>query len=451
MTRRQLADAVNKILYPDPGQAAHSAFTANYLGKLENGKIRYPAEDYRTALRIALNADTDDELGFRPARELRTTVALVQRAYPRPAGPETDPTGGLPEDDMRPEQLPDHPSAGEPDANRRALLRGIAAVAASAGLLGGSAEDGSRRLGHGDVDRLDAVIALYRSIDYERGGGALHRDVAQLADSASALLDQPHPTTLGPRLLRSVAAARQLAGWTAFDACLHLDAQRHFLLAERLAVAANDVLLTARVRYCQARQFQHLRHNKDALETLRLARDEVGRRVTPAVSAMLHGAEAASLAALGDGPSATRALEAATDEFDRINPDNEPDWMRFYDRGELLAQYGRVYRDLARKDNSNRYGEAATRTVAQAIDTFGSQNVRSSALNGVSLCSSLFLADEPEQAVTVGARVIEQARQLSSPRILDRIHNLPRDLKRHERLSTVADFSLTVAAVGVGS
>ena len=218
-----------------------------------------------------------------------------------------------------------------------------------------------------------------------------------------------------------------------------------------MAVAANDVLLTARVRYCQAHQFQHLRHNKDALETLRLARDEVDRRVTPAVSAMLHGAEAASLAALGDGPSATRALGSATDEFDRINPDNEPDWMRFYDRGELLAQYGRVYRDLARKEGSDRYGEAATRTVTEAIDTLGSQNVRSSVLSGVSLCSSLFLADEPDEAVTVGARVIEQARQLSSPRILDRIHNLRRDLKRHERLSTVADFSRTVAAVGVGS
>ncbi|MDG4768034.1 hypothetical protein O7632_28665 [Solwaraspora sp. WMMD406] len=72
-------------------------------------------------------------------------------------------------------------------------------------------------------------------------------------------------------------------------------------------------------------------------------------------------------------------------------------------------------------------------------------------LSGVSLCSSLFLADEPDEAVTVGARVIEQARQLSSPRILDRIHNLRRDLKRHEHLSTVGDFSRTVAAIGVGS
>ena len=69
LTRRQLADAVNKILYPDPGQAAHSAFTANYLGKLENGKIRYPADDYRTAavdvIRYGALLDATDEGALR--------------------------------------------------------------------------------------------------------------------------------------------------------------------------------------------------------------------------------------------------------------------------------------------------------------------------------------------------------------------------------------------------
>ncbi|WFE28668.1 hypothetical protein O7623_05560 [Solwaraspora sp. WMMD791] len=55
---------VDTILRPAPGRAAHNAFTADYLGRVENGKIRYPAEDHRTALRVVLNADPDDELGF---------------------------------------------------------------------------------------------------------------------------------------------------------------------------------------------------------------------------------------------------------------------------------------------------------------------------------------------------------------------------------------------------
>src|SRR5262249_9530519 len=159
--------------------------------------------------------------------------------------------------------------------------------AVASGLLVRNDRGPSRRLGVGDVVRLDAVTALYRSIDYECGGGMLYTEVARFAESASALLDHSYADSLRPTLLAAVAGARQLAGWTAFDAGLHSDAQRHWLSAERAAVRANDLRLTARIRYCQARQFQHLRHNRDALDTLRLARDHLAAGSTPAISAML--------------------------------------------------------------------------------------------------------------------------------------------------------------------
>jgi transcriptional regulator with XRE-family HTH domain len=245
-----------------------------------------------------------------------------------------------------------HPYADIVDSRRRMLLRGIASVALASGLLVRHGHLPSRQLGVGDVSRLNAVTALYRSLDYECGGGMLFDEVATLAESASSLLDLSYSKTLRPSLLAAVANTRQLAGWTAFDAGKHSDAQRHWLSAERAAVQAGDAKLTARVRYCQARQFQHLRHNGDALETLRLARHDLSADSTPAISAMLWGAEAASLAALGDTRSALGALAKASGEFEQINSD-EPEWMRFYDRGELFAQYGRVYRDLARADSTH--------------------------------------------------------------------------------------------------
>lgn len=329
----------------------------------------------------------------------------------------------------------------QPGETRRALLRGVAMVAAASGLLGGSGWARTRRLGSTDVARLNAVTTLYRSMDYEFGGGMLVPDVNRFAESASALLDLSYPDSLAPTLLAAIASARQLAGWANFDSGRHSDAQRHFLSAERIAVAAGDVPLAARVRYCQARQFQHLRHNRDALDTLRLARDQLGAAATLAVSAMIYGAcaEAASRAALGDRDSALGALGTARDEFDRVNPDQEPEWMRFYDQGEVLAQYGRVYRDLARVDP--RHGRLAVRWVTEAIGAFGAQNVRSTVLNEVGLCSALFLADEPEQALTVGKRVRDQATQLTSRRIIDRIANLHRDLGRHQGLPGVAEFA----------
>ncbi|MEU2612147.1 XRE family transcriptional regulator [Micromonospora sp. NPDC007271] len=330
------------------------------------------------------------------------------------------------------------------DEGRRAMLAGIAAVAVGAGLLGSVAVRSPRRLGSADIVRLNAVLELYRSVDYECGGGLLYREVDRFAQSVYSLLDWSHPEALAPPLVASVAAARQLAGWAALDAGLHDHAQRHFVAAERAALAADDKLLAARVRYCQARQLQHQRHNRDALATLQLARLQLSSAATPAVSAMLHGAEAASLAALGQRQDALTALGRSTDAFDRIVVDREPEWMRFYDRGELLAQYGRVYRDLARADNT--YAPEAVRWVREAIAGFGPQNVRSTVLNEVGLCSAMFLAEEPQQAVALGCRVIEHARKLTSRRTVDRVRNLRRDLVKHRSVPEVAEFARTLAA-----
>ncbi|WP_231933347.1 helix-turn-helix domain-containing protein [Micromonospora coxensis] len=330
------------------------------------------------------------------------------------------------------------------DESRRALLAGIAAVAAGAGLLGAVALPRPRRLGPADIARLNAVLELYRSVDYECGGGLLYREVDRFAQSVYALLDWSHPESLTPRLVGSVAAARQLAGWTALDAGLHDHAQRHFAAAERAALAADDVLLAARVRYCQARQLQHQRHNRDALATLQLARIQLGSAAAPAVSAMLHGAEAAALAAVGQRREALAALGRSTDAFDRITVDREPEWMRFYDRGELLAQYGRVYRDLARADR--RHAPDAVRWVQEAVAAFGQQNVRSTVLNEVGLCSAMFLADDPQQAVAVGRRAIGRAGTLTSQRTVDRVRNLRRDMTTCRNDPEVVAFARELAA-----
>ncbi|WP_405092617.1 XRE family transcriptional regulator [Micromonospora sp. NBC_01392] len=336
------------------------------------------------------------------------------------------------------------PNPAGPDQGRRALLTGIAAVATGAGLVGVVGDVKPRSIGNADVARLNAVLDLYRSVDRESGGGLLCREIARFAESVYRMLDWPHPAGLAPRLVAAVAAARQLAGWTALDAGRHLDAQRHFVAAERAAITVDDAPLAALIRYSQAKQLQHLRHNQDALATLQLARAHLGQRATPAMSALLCGAEAASAAALGNHQGALRILGRASDHFERIDAEREPPQMAFYDRGELLAQYGRVYRDIARQ--SGTHADRAVQSVEDAIAALGPANVRSMVLNEVGLCSALFLAGEPERAVVVGARVVEQSGALTSRRVTDRVVNLRRDLKRHRRLPAVAEFEHALKA-----
>ncbi|WP_327042766.1 XRE family transcriptional regulator [Micromonospora ureilytica] len=331
-----------------------------------------------------------------------------------------------------------------PDEGRRALLAGIAAVAAGAGLLGGSELVQPRRIGTADIARLNAVLELYRSVDRESGGGLLYREVARFAESVYRMLDWSHPAGLTSPLIAAVATARQLAGWTALDAGRHADAQRHFVAGERAALAAQDVPLVAMIRYAQAKQLQHLRHNRDALATLQLTHAQLGSHATPAAKALLWGAEAASIAALGDHQTAVRTLGKASDQFERINKEHEPGRMGFYDRGELLAQHGRVYRDMARRDA--RHAAKAVHWGRDSIAAFGAGNVRSTVLNEVGMCSALFLADEPEQAIEIGNRLLEKSQVMSSKRVIDRVINLRRDLARHRELPEVAAFDRVLTA-----
>ena len=423
MSRQELADHANAWLaVHHPHEAP---FDRNYVGKLERGKHRWPSAGKRAALRHVLRVADDRDLGFYANRRPRTTLAAPAVTLITSLATVEDAGIPLRHDD---------------------LVSSITAIAASLGLFELTPAAARRRVALSDAARIDAVTVLYRSVDYEHGGGALCDDVGRFAEATSALLTHATADATGGQLATAVAAARQLAGWTAFDAGRHQDASRHWLAAERAAQAAHDPRLTARIRYCQARQFQHQRHNQDALETLRLARTDLADRATPALLAMILGAEAASLAALGDHQAAITTLAAATARFDRIKPEREPSWMSFYDRGELLAQHGRVHRDLARTDP--RHADVAVTWTQAAIDVFGPQNVRSTVLNEVGLCSALVLAGEPDEALKVGATVVEHGNRLGSQRVHDRIHNLTRDIPATTRHSGLADFRRLVLQPG---
>ncbi|MBB4752489.1 hypothetical protein [Actinoplanes lobatus] len=103
--------------------------------------------------------------------------------------------------------------------------------------------------------------------------------------------------------------------------------------------------------------------------------------------------------------------------------------MGTLDIGELLAQYGRVYRDFARSDR--RHGSETVHWVDEAITSFEPDNVRSSALNLVGLASAYFLAGAPELALEAGRKAQRLAPTLTSRRIVDRIANLRRDATDH--------------------
>jgi hypothetical protein len=448
MSRQELADAVNAQL----ARLGDSRIVdANYIGKLERGVHRWPGGASRWAFRAVLSAQHDSDLGFYiviGGRQGTAETTLDQAARTADATR----VAIAPTTTTAPDRWAMRPPLTD-------LLDQIDALARAFGLCP-SASAGARRISEVDIGRLNAVTELYRSVDREYGGGVLEVRLDRLAEGATLWLD-PARTQVNDRVRGSLAAAvadvRVQAGWAAFDAGSYEDSQRHFLLAERAAVLGGKVLLTAKIRYCQARQFQHHHHNADALNTLQFALDDLATQNTPAVVAMLHGTQAASHAALGHRRAALDCLSRADDAFCDIDPAREPIWMAFYDRGELDAQYGRVYRDLARHHLAQRrhgvpapdpgYAAEAVRWVHHALSNFDVGNARSILLNKVSLCSAQFLAGEPDRALSTAADLIPAMASISSQRLVERVVNIRRDIPGHHRRSDVEEFHHMLSAL----
>jgi transcriptional regulator with XRE-family HTH domain len=422
------------------------------IGKIETAARRCPPN---LARRLDRALDTDGVF--------ERSWPLVQAESDK-STPESDSSGILSlrvdDDPLLGEMLESQSSTAPGDLlDRRTFLAAGAGVIASAVVPDGSAVSllpphlmaqidqiaaaciqmaNQQNIGRADLARLGAVHDLYQSIDYQYGGGLVYEKLNLIADASAAMLDGSCHDRLRPSLVNTVAKLRLLAGWTAFDMCDHSSGQRHFAAAERLALRAENTSLLAYVHYCQARQLQHLTHNRDAVEVLRLAQQRLDQRSTPGTKAVLEATIAPSLAALGDRAGADAALAKATDAFERMNPADEPSWISWIDQAELAAQFGRVYRDFARQDRS--FAEQAAGWTRRAIDGFDEGMQRSSALNQVGLCSAWFLAGEVDAALGIGARLLANADQVHSARIRERIVNLSRDAQMCAGRSDVDDF-----------
>ena len=75
LSRQELAELVNAWVFEHTGDHRVIELDANYIGKLEQGAIRWPQDpDRRAAFRAVLDMATDAELGFRRPRRSRSIV-----------------------------------------------------------------------------------------------------------------------------------------------------------------------------------------------------------------------------------------------------------------------------------------------------------------------------------------------------------------------------------------
>lgn len=296
------------------------------------------------------------------------------------------------------------------------------------------------RIGHGEVDQLQAVTQALRALDNLHGGGLAREAVVGQLTWATSLLDSATYTeAVGRRLFAAVGDLAGVAGWMCHDANLHTAAQHYFLLALRAAKEAGDASLGAHILNCMARQAGHLDRPDDALELVHLALYGARRSATPTIRAILHSLEARYYATMGERGGFTRAAGQAEAAFSDRDPAADPVWVAFFDSGEYHATLGVCHQITARAGHPH-HAERAIAMLGQAISQRGAGRTRSLAFDHIGLARAYLVAGELDavrDTATTGLGLLDG---LSSTRVRDRLGELYRETTPHSSVPAISDL-----------
>lgn len=215
-----------------------------------------------------------------------------------------------------------------------------------------------------DATAIRLTTARLMDLDFQLGGGHVRELLLYYFRSQVMPLLGALPATGRRRdLFSAVAELAQMLGWSAYDAGRHGAAQRYFVHGLRLARAAEDDLLGARLLSNLSHQANYLGDFQNAVQLARAAQSAARDNASPVTTSMLHAMEARALASLGDLRGCAGALHRAEEALDRGGRGDDPDWIRYFDRAELAGEAAHCYRDLRRPGQTREFGALAVADV----------------------------------------------------------------------------------------
>jgi hypothetical protein len=404
LSRQELAELVNTWVWEHHNKTVVVA-TANYVGKLENGIIRWPGRLYREALRAVLGVSKDADLGFVNARSRRAAVKLE-------------------------------------NVDRQQLIRTTTALGVGRLVLGPVAAllEGSEpapvpaRVGATEIEQTRTAKQVFQSWSLTYGGG-LARDavMGQLRWSAG-LLGASCPDRLRPELFSAVGDLAETAGYMALDSGAQEVAHRVYRFALGCAEEAKDWHLRADV-------LGHL--NGHAIQTgqpdegLTLAEQALVRadRLTAIERSVLHTDRARALAKMRRVQETLTAIGTADEHFAHATPDNDPPFMWTYHNPAVHAmRTGEALVELAILGRSP--GEATDRLATAVAGLTGC--ARPLAGCQARLATLTMVTGDPLQAATIGHQALDTASTVRSRTAADDLRELARYAAAHQNLDEVA-------------
>lgn len=215
----------------------------------------------------------------------------------------------------------------------------IAAVTGATLAVGSPAPATTRRIGHSDVERLNARFADVIASDHRHGGKlSIEARAEALADEALAIQQQGTASQrVRAALFGCAASFTSSAMWAAIDGRRFDAALRHHEHAASLAAMSGDGAIQFRIWSHAGSLYRHMRRPGDALAANDVARNLPIARRDPLFASLGHARHAAIHGLTGDVNAVRRSVGRAQDALDRAGGGlARPVWLAaHYDQAEL--------------------------------------------------------------------------------------------------------------------
>jgi len=412
LSRRELADQANAWIWEHHGKKYD--LNANYIGKIEQGVIRWPNALTREAFRAVLNVRKDSELGFVNARA-HYYGAVVKLSDV---------------DDVKRRKLFETTKLGV-----GALVFGgpMAAVLEIRTSI-------PHRVGATDIEQIRRATQMFGSWSHTYGGGVAREAVMGELRWSAGLLEASCPERLLPDLYSAVGDLAKTAGYMALDADADEEARRLYGFALYCAEQAENWRLRANVLASMAEQAMFTGQPDDGITRAEEALVRADR-LTASGQALLHTTRALALTKMRRVQDTLTALGTADEHFAHSTPVNDP---FFYGAARHDYLTGYALADLAILGRNP--GKATDRLTAAAAG-HAAEHVRSRAICLAKLSSLTIATGDPLQAATIGHKALDITGSIRSRFAAEELRDLSRFATAHQQLEEVEHLRHRIATL----
>ncbi|MFC6014966.1 helix-turn-helix domain-containing protein [Plantactinospora solaniradicis] len=289
-----------------------------------------------------------------------------------------------------------------------------------------------RQVGAGVPQQIIQRTARLRRIDdYLGGADTYDLYTTELNSTARLIREGKYSGTTGRALVAVLSEQAQLAGWAAFDAGRHGDAERLYRMSLAAACDAEDQALVGNAMAFLA--YQELALGRPATDTATAACDAADSAVTPGVRALLHMRCAWTHAVNGQPDDVERHLGIGVACLTEPDDRPEPDWVYWVDHREAEIMTGRCWTVLRRPLR-------AIAVLEAALTRYEDTHARDKALYLSWLADAYLDVNEVEQSCATAARAVRLSAGVGSNRPGQRIEAFVSRLGPYALLPCVAEL-----------